>query len=479
MKVLFVITNINGTYGDAYSFGLASIASIARDKGWDYDYAVLNTREELDGFCHRIPQRPPRIVAYTAVSSQFGFVKEISARLKSACPGGIIQICGGIHPTIFPECVLETPALDGIFIGESDFAFADFLDRVSGGRSFLDVKNFAFVDDGALRKNPLYPLLESLDSLPFPERDKYGYERFIEKENYALFMFSRGCPFGCSYCSNHAIARVYGRPFNKPRYRSPKRCIEEIQDLSRRYQFDRVFVGDDTFGLDRHWMRKFCDIYAREIRRPMACLLRVNTVDEELLENLKRAGCVHVSCGVESGNEKIRNEVMKRNVSEQQIVNAYALFKRFGMTANAINMIGLPYETEDMIRDTIRLNRRIRPDSSGVNIFYPYRGTELGDHCFTHGLVDEVLYAGFSSERRDSVLNFPPEFKTRLRFYHAYWEPLVFAWRPIRLARLMLPKFMHNKFPTVWKRVKKLRRAIHSVIARPIFRINDAIQNKF
>jgi len=460
MRVLFVITNINGTYGDAYSFGLASIASVAREKGWEYDYAVINTREELEAFCRKTAARPPRLVAYTAVSSQFSFVKEISAKVRSACPEGVVQVCGGVHPTIFPGCALEAPSLDGIFIGECDLAFADFLDSLSAGRSFKEVRNFAHVEAGALRKNPFYPLLESLAALPFPERERYGYQRFIEKDGYAHFMFSRGCPFNCSYCSNHAIARVYGRHSNKPRYRSPERCIEEIRELSRRYSFQKVFVGDDTFGLDRAWTREFCGLYAREIGLPLVCQLRVNIVEEGLLADLRRAGCVYVSCGVESGNERMRNQVMKRNISDRQIVDAYALFKRYGMRANAINMIGLPHEDEDMIRDTIALNRRIRPDSSGVNIFYPYRGTELGDRCFAEGLVDEAAYSNFSQERRDSVLKFSPEFKEKLRYYQENWELLVFAHRPLKLGRVWLPRFMQQHFPSVWDRARSLKRSL-------------------
>ena len=145
------------------------------------------------------------------------------------------------------------------------------------------------------------------------------------------------------------------------------------------YRFGKVFVDDDTFGVDRSWAREFCDRYAREVALPLVCQLRVNLVNDELMKNLKRAGCVHVSCGVESGNEHIRNTVMKRNLTERQIVEAYALFKRYGFASNAINLIGLPDETQESVWDTINLNRRIDPTSSGVNIFYPYRGTVLGD----------------------------------------------------------------------------------------------------
>ncbi|MFC1679666.1 B12-binding domain-containing radical SAM protein, partial [Elusimicrobiota bacterium] len=295
---------------------------------------------------------------------------------------------------------------------------------------------------------------------PFPERERYGYERLSRKEGFAIFMFSRGCPFSCTYCCNHAIARTYNLHSNKPRYRSPGRSVEEIKLLREKFPFERVFICDDTFGLNKDWTREFCERYAAEVGIPLVCQLRVNIVTDELMRHLKRANCVHVSCGVESGNDYIRNKVMRRNISERQIVDAYALFKRYGIASNAINLIGLPHETTAAIWDTIRLNRKIRPDSSGVNIFYPYRGTQLGDYCFEEGLVDEEEYLRFSSERRDSVLNFPPEFKRELRDFHAGWETLAFKYRPVKLARTLATKFVKPRYPRLWEGLRSVKRII-------------------
>jgi len=104
----------------------------------------------------------------------------------------------------------------------------------------------------------------------------------------------------------------------------------------------------------------------------------------------------------------------------------------------AINMMGLPGETDEMIWDTIRLNRKLKPTFSGVNIFYPYRGTKLGDRCFDEGLVDEQRYRDFSNERRESVLNFPAEHRQRLSDYHRRWESLVYPFSVSRRVRRAL-----------------------------------------
>lgn len=457
-SVLFVLPNINGTYADAYSFGLASVASVARDKGWDYQYVILKRPEDCEAVARRVAAERPEVLAFSTVSSQFAFVRDISAKVRAELGGAVVQVCGGVHATISPECVLEAPGLDGIFIGEGEDAFSDFLDRVAAGTPFKDVKNFAYAEGGRVRKNPLYPQVKDLDTLPYPERERYGYQRFIDQDGYATFFFSRGCPYQCTYCSNHALAAAYGLKVNIPRYRSPAKSVEEIKALRRQgYRFGKVFVDDDTFGVDRDWAREFCERYAREVALPLVCQLRVNLVNDELMQNLKRAGCVHVSCGVESGNEYIRNTVMKRNLTERQIVEAYALFKRYGFTSNAINLIGLPDETEESVWDTININRRIDPTSSGVNIFYPYRGTVLGDECFARGLIDKAEYYGFSKERRESILNFPPDFRKRLAYFHRNWQYLVYQHRPAKLARMLLAKRAQQSLPGVWNALKKLK----------------------
>jgi len=460
MNVIFVITNINGTYSDAYSFGLASLTSIAKNKGHAFDYALINDRDDYNHLIALIKETRPHIIAYTAVSSQFMYIKEISDKIREMFQNEIVQVCGGVHTTIFPESVLEAKGLDGIFIGESERAFSDFLDRVANDLSYKDVNNFAYNDNGHLVRNSLYPLITNLDDLPFPERTKYGYERFINRDGYAVFMFSRGCPYNCTYCSNHAIAKCYDMKANLPRYRSPDNCIEEIQQLISDYSIKSVYVGDDTFGLDKQWMKEFCDKYAEKIKLPLLCQLRVNIVNEELLISLKKAGCVHVNCGVESGNSYIRNKIMKRNISEKQITQAYALFKKYGMTSNAINIIGLPHETIDNVWDTIKLNRKINPTSSGVNIFYPYQGTELGDHCFEKGLVDEAAFHNFTKERRESVLNFSPEHKAELLHIYENWDFLVYKYQPFKMLRLYLSKKLKVKHPHIWEALKLVQRIL-------------------
>ncbi|MDD1667396.1 MAG: B12-binding domain-containing radical SAM protein [Methanomicrobiales archaeon] len=455
MKVLFVYTNINGTHEETYSFGLASLVAVALRAGHTARVCIVKTAGESAGLYDTLAGFQPRVVAFTSVSSQFRSVRELAAGVRERSPETII-VCGGVHTTIFPHALRDAPALDGIFRGESEPAFLEFLDRIEGGLPFTGTPNFVYRSGDTIVENPLNPLVADLDSLPFPDKTTYPYIETVSRDGIAPFLFSRGCPFSCSYCSNHAIARVYGLKANRPRYRSPESCIREIEETLRQFpSIRRVWIMDDIFGLDREWRTEFCRLYRERIPVSFDCLLRANVVDEEFIRILRDSGCYRVSFGVESGNEYIRNEVMNRKMSNDQILRAFELCHKYGLETNAINIIGIPGETEEMIRDTIRLNRALRPTTSGVNIFYPYRGTVLGDSCFARGLVDEEKYDDFSSERRESVLAVPEPFRERLKYYRENWDTLVY---PHDVKRRVKSLLMKN--PALWEGLRRMKRSV-------------------
>lgn len=451
MNILFIYTNINGTHEDCYSFGLASIVSITKKAGHTPAVSVFRSSKDYQPTLDAFDRLKPRIVGFSSVSSQFPIVKELAAGIKKKAPGTIV-VCGGVHPTIHPEAILETDSIDAFFLGESDLAFIDFLDKVDRGKSFLDTDNLAYRSDGRCVINNLKPRIKDLDILPYPDKETYPYKDTLRDAGYAPFMFSRGCPFGCSYCSNHAIAQRYGVKSLRPFYRSPESCIREIEETAARFHIERIHIGDDIFGQDRRWLKEFCALYKERIKIRFACLLRANFVDEEVIRLLKDAGCYRISMGVESGNDHVRNVIMKRNMSTEMIERSFRLARKHGIETNAINIIGVPGETEEMLWDTILLNRKIRPTSSAINIFYPYKGTVLGDYCFDNGLVDEKMYSSFSLERRDTVLRFPVKYRKKIIMYARLWEYLVFPFDIVRHLEKIL------KRTSLWRALRNIKR---------------------
>ncbi len=436
MNVLFVFTNINGTYAESYSFGLASIVSMTKVSGYNPRVVYVDKKSEYQSVLSEIATFKPQVVGFSSVSSQFYFVNEIASLIKEDAPH-VLTVCGGVHPTINPACILESKNLDGVFVGEADQAFIEFLEKVKNKGSYKSADNFAYAENGKLIVNKLKPLITNLDILPFPDKELSPYKEFVERNNYTPFFFTRGCPYLCSYCSNHAIAEAYNLQRNDPRYRSPALCVSEIEETIKKFPTKRVFIGDDTFGLNRKWRKEFLVKYKSRINIEFMCVLRVDVISDEFIHDLIEAGCCRISFGIESGNDYVRKEIMHRKMSNKQIVKAFDIARKFGVNTNAINIIGVPGETEEMIWDTIKLNRRIKPTVSGVNIFYPYKGTKLGDYCFEKGLVDEESYYSFSKERRETVLNYPKEYKEKLTYYHQNWQYLVYPFNiKYRLKKL-------------------------------------------
>ncbi|MFA5117983.1 MAG: radical SAM protein [Candidatus Omnitrophota bacterium] len=425
MKIVFIYTNINGLHAESYAFGLASIVSVARKNGHDAKVILVKEKASYGKVFEEIVDFKPQVVGFTCVSSQFVFVKEIAACIKERLPGAII-VCGGVHPTINPGCVLEARHLDAIFVGEAEHSFAEFLIKVERGQDYRSVENLAYALGSDVIMNKLKPLIADLDSLPYPDKEIYPFKDTLDQTGYAPFFFSRGCPFLCSYCSNHMIAKRYGLKHNNPRYRSPESSIVEIEEAVKKFDIKTIWILDDIFGIDKKWRSEFCAKYKNRVGIKFICILRVNVIDDEFMKLLKDAGCFRVFIGIESGNDHVRRNIMNRHMTNDQIIKAFEAAHDNHLATIAINMIGLPGETEEMLWDTIRLNRQIKPQMSCVNIFYPYRGTRLGDECFQKGLVNESLYADFSNERRETVLNYPDDYKKKLMYYQENWEALVY-----------------------------------------------------
>ena len=432
LKVLLVYTNIDGFHFDNYHFGMATLVSVVKNLGHNCKVEILTKREHFADYTKTINEFQPDLVGFSSVSSQFPFVRDLAKIAKDVRPK-VITIAGGVHPTLSPDSLLEADYLDGFLRGECEIALEDFLDRVCNGLPYKETDNFAYVEGDKVITNELKPLVNDLDTLPLPDKEIYPYfENSIKKTTAAPFFFTRGCPYTCTYCMNQSFADLYGRKRNFPRYRSPESCIQEIEKVVEKHHKDieYLFIGDDIFGPNLKWRKEFCDKYFKRIfekyKTKFMVLLRVEMCqNEETLQVLKDAGAFRIFFGVESGDEAQRREVLDRKMTDKTIIKAFDNCRKNGLETLAVNIIGFPGETEEMIKTTIKLNRKLKVTSSGVNVFYPYKGTPLGDHCFENDLVDLDRFDNFSNERRESVLKFTKEHEEMIMRYFNNWESLV------------------------------------------------------
>ena len=375
MRVLFIYpvpAPTNKIY-TGYNVGLASVVAVARSEGHHPSLLILE-RFDADRLRAEVARRQPDCIAISVTSPQMRLAERVVETLATATPAPVIA--GGIGVTVEPGRLLTADNVAAEVQGEGERAIGPLLTRLARGEDLADIPNVAL--PGQAPPRPLQ-LVESLDSLPFGDRDVFSYQQILDRNraNIGLEMLaSRGCPFGCGYCANDTLNAL--SQSRRVRYRSVGNVTDECRRLLERYRgIAMIGFHDDIFGLDKNWLSQFVEDYPKRVNLPFWCNLRVGAFTEEHLHRLKRAGCFRVHLGVESGSERIRNEVLRRPFRDDDIVDAFEMIRRAGLRAVAFFMLGLPTETEQDMHDTVELARRLHPDWSVVSLFTPYPGTRL------------------------------------------------------------------------------------------------------
>lgn len=416
LRIAFVIDRI----------GVVDILSIPQVAGWvlqrghavtlvEYGSDPRRAVRELQAFA-------PDIVAYSVCSNEIDRYLAINRALKRRM--AFFALFGGAHPTYIPAVIRED-GVDAICRGEGDLAFPLFLDRF-GTDAQYEVPNFAFHLPGdEIRENPLADLVPELDAFPFPARSLiFDKSPFMARSPIKAFMAGRGCPFGCAHCFNSAYNRLYAGKGRILRTKSVGYLVKEIQGVRERYPLTFVRFHDDVFGYDSDWLMEFARRYPREIGLRFSCYMHPRMATENTVRLLKDAGCHAVCMAIECGNERIRNDMLNRAVSNDEIEMAAQRFKAAGLRLFTFNMVGVPGENEDDILETIRLNRRIGTDFADVSIFQPYPGTQAHAYCRENGLLTSES-GGFDNIYSRSYLNLDEGFKHRIFVWHKLFLTLI------------------------------------------------------
>ncbi len=364
--------------------GVSYISTVSKLAGHVVTAAALNESDLLE----TVREFAPDIVAFGCTT---GFHRKyLEAVDKIRKDFDVITVMGGAHPTFFPETLEENDQLDFVVRGEAEEAFLQLLEALEGKRSLESVGNLRFIREGNVIQNPLLPLCEDLDSIPFPDRKMLG--RYEEKLNSkAIFVIAgRGCPYDCSYCFNHSLHKLYNGLGRMCRRRSVENVIQEIEKIrSDNPELQMVIFQDDIFILEREWVFEFCRVYTERIGLPFHCHLRANLVDDDITEELKKAGCVSVKMAIESASDRLRNGVLNRNMSRETIEQACRAVKDAGIVLVTQNILGIPTGTLEDDLETLSLNCSIEPDFAFATLLQPYPKTEICKFCIENGFMEE------------------------------------------------------------------------------------------
>ncbi|MCX6355696.1 MAG: radical SAM protein [Candidatus Aureabacteria bacterium] len=270
--------------------------------------------------------------------------------------------------------------IDIIIRGEPEFTVAE----IAQGDALSHITGITYRDGSNIHVNPPRPDLKNLDELPFPARHLLNNDLYLMPDTgkrMGLVITSKGCPFGCIFC---LVGPLYG---NKVIYRSPQSLVNEIEQCVREYTIHDFWFRSDTFTMKKSWVLDVCRLII-EKRLPIrwATNSRVDTIDGERLDWMKRAGCFAVGFGIESGSQEILDR-MKKGITLDQCRQAVKLCKDKGILTYLFYMIGLPWESKETVRQTVAFAKELDGDISNFSIAYPFPDSELYQLALDNGLI--------------------------------------------------------------------------------------------
>jgi len=323
------------------------------------------TSDELVDFCEQGAYDFIGFYSYTAIKSN---LIEILQKLKQRQLGPLL--IGG-PGTLAREDYLRAGG-DLICEGEGDITIHEMVNYLEGKIPIDEVKGISYLRDGKVIVNPEQPLIESLDSLPFPKRDYYpitsyfDYHFFGMKLPYTTFVASRGCPLNCSFCNS---PQFWKRKF---RLRSPENVLSEIDFLVAQYDIHYIGFKDDMFGMREDWLRRFCaGMIKRKYDIKWSCMMHPLTLGknrQELLGLMKRAGLDIIAFGLQSAHPRILERINRNAREPGELAKTIAQAKKIDISIAVEFIVGLPGDDDENHRKNLKYVLKTRPHFA---VFYP------------------------------------------------------------------------------------------------------------
>jgi len=314
----------------------------------------------------------------------------------------IFTVLGGHHATGIPRHVFQGYT-DYVVLGEADHSFPQLVTTLSYRGDISQVAGIVYERNGELVVQERIDFVKDLNSLPFPEWDIVGLEKYWKgmltmgitpKSNrYAVMCTSRGCPHVCDYCAvpSHTGIRNY-------RHRELGNVISEIEWLVDKYGIKEVQFLDDNFFVGKNRLKKLCKLLISkfpDMNFAVPTGTDLGNIDYELIDLLKEAGFYHMELGVETGNLDIQGKYVDKRIDLQDLKNKVQYMKKVGLETRGLFMLGFPYETREQIQDTVNLATSLDLDWIQLMMVTPLPGAPLYTYC----LENDLLYDDYDVTR--------------------------------------------------------------------------------
>ncbi len=368
--------------------GIKAVSATLKQHGHQTDCFI--TSEEKDFRRSVAGWRPDVIGVYATTGQETWPYPHIQAWRKEL--PHLKTVWGGPHPSFDIDLLKDAEFVDATVKGEAEHALLDLVNAWEGNNPIDAIPNVAVLKDGVPVQNPIRPIVQDLDTLPFPDVDVFYKYPFLSSKRVMQVHASRGCQNNCTYCTVPLMKKEWvsgkkGEKFN--RTKSVDYLCEEMNDILARYpNFRMVNFGDAALNMYRGWLEEFAEKWPVRVGLPFATNININFLNENDIVNLKRAGCVSVQFGLESGSEDVRINVYRKGYTDEFVHNIPKLLRKHKITFRTNNIMGSPAETLDDMFKTVETNRKIKPDGCTVLIYRPFKSTVLGREDFEKGRVE-------------------------------------------------------------------------------------------
>jgi radical SAM superfamily enzyme YgiQ (UPF0313 family) len=404
-----------------------------------------------ESFLEELRSLDPDLVGIYANTVLWHRSRETAADVRTLLPRSRI-VFGGPLPTIVPEKFLDScPEVDAVVLGEAEETLFELAGRVSSGDPLAGVPGTVARNGGELTRGPARPLIQDLDSLPFPARDLIDHRRYVPpiglytKRPLTTMLSSRGCDHRCLYCFKWGGT--------SQRFRSPEAIVEEMGMAVRDIGVREIRFWDDTFTADKERVLAIADLVQQKgVRVDISLGTRADCIDRDVARALRRAGCYHVLIGVESGVQKNLDTLRKEQTLEQ-IEQAVRVAHEAGLRTFLTSIFGIPGETYVEGLETIRFVRSLKPDAAHFFTLCPFPGTDLYRDLDDYGTLVDGDYSILGMH----TLPFHPHTMTV--------EEIQSLRRKAFLRTTLYPSFLWRRLIHVrsWEEVKILGRAASTI----------------
>jgi anaerobic magnesium-protoporphyrin IX monomethyl ester cyclase len=418
VRTLLVFPRFKYPSGDP-PLGIAYLAAVLRERGLHVEiFDATFERHPMRALREQLSREHYDLIGISVLTSMIADAAAIGEMVREVSPDTMV-VAGGPHPTVAPEYTLELGVFDAVMVGEAEETLPALIES---GLRLEDQPGVCYRVGNEIVRNERSNVIADLDALPFPAWDMLDMEGYLslwyqlDAVRYGVrgtsIMASRGCPYRCSYCQP-TLGTIFGR---QVRRRSPESLVAEAAELKQLFGIEGLMWLDDTFLLDRGWMRRLCEQFVdSKLDLMWGCNIRADVCDRESLEHMQAAGLAMVHVGIESASQRILDDVYQKGITIEQVRATTQMAADLGLKVRGYFMLGAPTETEEEVRASIELANELPLDDVTFSITTPLPHTYLYDMTRDQIAADFSQFDYYKSAVYDSDEVLPERMLNRLR----------------------------------------------------------------